>query len=105
MKISPTKVVPEERRSLLVDGSREAGRAWALGWFEALQAEGRSVCGGWPGTMSEARGRARVHLDALLTQRAMPRITHAELTEAARVTYDSAKALWVGNAVRDEGVA
>ncbi|MEM1032669.1 MAG: hypothetical protein AAF928_18435 [Myxococcota bacterium] len=90
---------------MLLDGSKEAGRLWALSWFEALQAEGRTVCGGWPGTMSEARGRARVHLDALLNKRAMPRINHAELTEAARLTYDSAKALWVGNAVRDEGVA
>jgi hypothetical protein len=96
---------PNSRRILLADTSRDVGRTWAMGMFDDLQRDGRAVSGGWPGTMSEARGRARVFADAALSRQSLPPITHVELAEAARVTYDSAKALWFGSRVRDEGVA
>lgn len=95
---------PSARSTLLADASRDLGRTWATGWFDDLRREGRAVTGGWPGTMSEARGRTRFHTDALLTRRALPVMTTEELTEAARVTYDSAKALWLGGRVRDDSL-
>ncbi len=105
MKPSPTDDKPNSRSTLLADASRNVGRMWAEGWFAELRRQGRPVTGGWPGTMSEARGRIRVHVDSLLTQRAWPSITYDELADATRVTYDSAKALWLGCQARGEGVA
>ena len=89
---------------MLADASRDVGKAWARTWFDDLRRDGRLVSGGWPGTISEARGRARIQVDAALTRHAMAPITRGELAEAARVTYDSAKALWFGSKVRDEGI-
>jgi len=105
MKPSPTDDKPNARRVLLTQASPRLGQSWAEGWFEELRRQERPVTGGWPGTMSEARGRTRAHVDALLTQRNMPPLTDVELAEAARVAYDSARAVWFGSRVRDEGVA
>jgi hypothetical protein len=105
MTLSEPDIQPRERRTLLAHASDEAGRAWAQIWFDDLRGQGRAVTGGWPGTMSEARGRARVHIDGRLSRQALAPITHIELGEAARATYDIAKSLWYGSRVRDEGVA
>ena len=104
MKSSPTDDNPA-RRTLLADASRSVGKTWAKGWFDELHREGRPVTGGWPGTMSEARGRARAHVEALFNRRSLPPVTHNELAEAARITYDHAKALWLVGRINDEGVA
>lgn len=94
----------DPRRRLLADASQDLGKRWAEGWFEELRREGRRVTGGWPGTMSESRGRTRAYVDALLTKRAMQPVTQGELADAARGTYDIARALWLGSRVRDEAV-
>jgi len=105
MKSSPKDEKLNSRRLLLADAAKSLGKLWAEGWFEELRSQGRPITGGWPGTMSEARGRVRAHAGALLTKRSMSPLTDAELADAARMTYDSATAKWFGSRVRDEGVA
>ncbi len=105
MKISPIDDTSQARCALLDEASKNLGRTWAEWWFEDLRRQGRPVTGGWPGTISEARARARAHMQIVLTQRALPPMTQNELTEAARVAYNSARDLWFGCRVRDEGVA
>ncbi len=100
MNSSTTDDNISSRHTLLDDASRSLGKAWAEGWFDDLRREGRPVAGGWPGTMSEARSRASIHMTALLARRAMQPATHDELAQATRVTYDSAKAVWLGGRVR-----
>jgi hypothetical protein len=96
---------PTARRVLLAETSKQLGTAWAGEWFEELRVQGRAIAGGWPGTMSEARSRVRFNVDAQLTARAMPPLSHSELAETAQITYESARALWFNYRVRDEGVA
>jgi len=105
MKASLTEETPDPRRELLADAARTAGKIWARWWFEKLHRQGRPVVGGWPGTMSESRCRTRLHVEALLSLRALPPVTHGELTEATRLTYSCAKALWLGYQVRDDDIA
>ncbi|MEM9692337.1 MAG: hypothetical protein AAGA56_07320 [Myxococcota bacterium] len=98
------ETAPVSRRRVIQEASQRAGAAWAQGWFDLLQREGRLVTGGWPGTMSEAKGRARAQVDSSLTRLALPPVTHEELNDAARVAYDNAKSLWLGRRVREEGL-
>lgn len=93
------------RSVLLTDACLQLGTRWAKDFMVELANDGRSVVGGWPGTMSEARGRVRLSIDALLTRQRMAPLTHDELQAAARKTYDSAKAIWLENRVRSEEIA
>ena len=63
----------------------------------ALRAEGRALAGGWPGTMSEARGWARAELTGMGVQP-----THEELEWLARATYAQARDAWLARARDDE---
>jgi hypothetical protein len=73
-----------------------AGEAWALDWSSALHGEGRSVSGGWPGTLSEARGRVA----ACLARRpnVTRRVSAEELESLARRAYAAAKKAWLARA-------
>ncbi len=62
------------------------GRRWAESVRESLADEGRPACGGWPGTVSEAR--ARVHGEAT---------SPSEHERLARLLYDAARAFWLQN--------
>lgn len=103
MKPAPTANERTSRVVLLGNASQSVGASWAQEWFADLEREGRTVSGGWPGTMSEARSRVRRHVDALLLRRSLPPITDEELKEATRSTYDCAKAAWFGSRVNDPG--
>ena len=66
----------------------DAGRAWATDVRSALVDEGRRVCGGWPGTLSEAHSRMHV-LDT------DSELSHVERQHLAAVLYGAAKARWL----------
>jgi hypothetical protein len=75
-----------------------AARSWTKRWLSTLEADGRAVEGGFPGTVSEARavlahfaGRALVDLGA-------PALAREELPELTRITYDEARRSWRGSA-------
>jgi hypothetical protein len=73
-----------------------AGEAWAIDWANRLHGEGRPVSGGWPGTLSEARGRVA----ACISRRvgAARRIGPEELEQLARRAYASARKAWLARA-------
>jgi hypothetical protein len=73
-----------------------AGEAWALDWSNTLHGEGRSVSGGWPGTLSEARGRVAVCLAR--RPNGTRRVSADELESLARRAYAAAKKAWLARA-------
>ena len=70
-----------------------AGKAWAVGFAEALGREGRSVAGGFPGTISEARARVVQCIAG------RPRaLSQSELDALTRRAYDAARRFWLQTA-------
>jgi hypothetical protein len=92
----------EERRTLLDRSALALGEAWARRSREVLCAEGRRAIGGWPGTMSEARARARDHLASDSVRRQLGRLQDQELEHAARATYARAREFWLASAERED---
>ena len=81
------------RLAVLKDAAVAAGASWAKHRRDALIHEGRLAVGGWPGTMSEARGYAASYLSA--QRRAIPGLTREELSWLARATYAHARRDWL----------
>jgi hypothetical protein len=92
----------DDRRTLLDRSALALGEAWARGSREQLCAEGRRAIGGWPGTMSEARARARDHLDSETVRHKLGRLRDQELEKAARATYARAREVWLAGAERED---
>jgi hypothetical protein len=92
----------DERRTLLDRSALALGEAWARRSRELLSAEGRRAIGGWPGTMSEARARARDHLASEACRRQLGRLRDQELELAARATYARAREVWLAGAERED---
>ena len=84
----------EARRVLLRETAFVAGREWFASWREDLVREGRSMDGGWPGTLSEARARVTASVGRALARRKMDTATYEELGLAVRAAYDEAKRAW-----------
>jgi hypothetical protein len=93
------------RQSLLVETPAALGAAWAHGLCAGMQREGRSIEGGWPGTVVEARARVLGHLVRELARRGMAPPSTAELTSATEITYDRARRHWLEVARRGRGEA
>lgn len=95
----------DERRTLLRDEPTTVGVAWVRFWCDSLRGEGRSVDGGWPGTLQEARARVLQHFDRELAVRGMPSLTHTELEAATTATYERARRDWseIARSVRQPG--
>jgi hypothetical protein len=86
----------QARKAILCEQPVLVGEIWAQTWFKTLRAEGRPVSGGWPGTMQEARHRAKAHCDRELGLRGLPPLSQAELTIVTTVLYERAKRDWLG---------
>ncbi len=77
--------------------AREAlalGVRWAQVTVQQMRSEGRTIDGGWPGTVPEARAQVRQILDSMLAKRGMRSLTNGELVTAARATYEQARREW-----------
>jgi hypothetical protein len=85
----------EKRGDLLERAAFDAARSWAGACCAELAREGRRVEGGWPGTMPEARTRAAAEAGRSLAARSMTALTHDELNQLARITYNEARRSWV----------
>jgi hypothetical protein len=67
--------------------AEDVGRAWAAALADGVRAQSRDVAGGWPGTMTEARGQILAALG--------PRyISRAELNALSSTAYRAAQAQW-----------
>jgi hypothetical protein len=93
----------DDRLTVLERSARDIGERWARGWREELRSDDRPAAGGWPGTVAQARGRAREHLCAELARLRLAGPSPEELERAARLTYARARAVWLTFAQREEG--
>ncbi|MCC6877078.1 MAG: hypothetical protein IT378_22425 [Sandaracinaceae bacterium] len=66
------------------------GSSWARALAEDLRLSGRRACGGWPGTLSEARSRAELLMAELSP--VGPDVTREEV---ARLLYAAARSDWL----------
>jgi hypothetical protein len=66
------------------------GAAWARDVASALRAQTRSLVGGWPGTMREARSRVLLGVPAARSTQFDP----DALVALARAVYDAARRSW-----------
>ena len=97
----PARPAPIARPTSALERAVDAaGETWAVDWANTLHGEGRPVSGGWPGTLSEARGRVA----ACIAKRVGParRIGPEELELLARRAYAAARKAWLARA--DVGV-
>jgi hypothetical protein len=86
----------EQRRRLIQQEPTALGTAWAISSCEELRQSGRSVEGGWPGTVKEARGRVQRELTRLLAARGLEPLRPEELVAATSAAYEQAKRAWQG---------
>ena len=77
-----------------------AGEEWAHALAADLRSQGRSVVGGWPGTMKQATGRVVAAVSA--TGGAGGDLGLDELRDLARTAYASARTAWLAVSSRDE---
>jgi len=83
------------RAAVLRSTPSAAGAAWARAQLDQLRAEGRSIEGGWPGTVGEARALISAQLRQELAGRALPLPNLEEMKAATEATYDRARADWL----------
>ena len=88
----PCTTQPTQRGALLEAAAASEGAAWAAWWLDEMRRQARPVCGGWPGTLSEARRRMVKRIAAELGVSFAP--TAAELDSATRAAYGQAKRDW-----------
>lgn len=84
-----------KRGVILRTAPTAVGTAWATALCANLAHEGRSVEGGWPGTIIEARALISRHLRIELEGRDMRQPSSEELVAAAAATYERARAAWL----------
>lgn len=88
------------RRGLLDDIALEIGQRLYTVQRDALIGEGRSIAGGWPGTMREARSVVAPTLGQVLARRAMSAATDDELRSVMHAAYGEARRAWMRSADR-----
>jgi hypothetical protein len=76
-----------------------AGEDWLRWWQHALAEQGRSMTGGWPGTLSEARSRVLARAVAALGNDEA--LTVPELEALAHTTFAFARTGWNARATHD----
>jgi len=86
-----------QRKVVLERAATDAAKAWADRCMVEIRNEGRPLAGGWPGTLSEARGWGRAELSTHLVAP-----THEELEWLAHTTYSRARDVWLARAGDDE---
>ena len=84
----------DRRSQLLQDQPGAVGARWAVDACDDAHRSGRSIEGGWPGTVPEARMRVLRALTQELTAKGLAPLCHAELVTATAAAYDRAKREW-----------
>jgi hypothetical protein len=84
-----------DRRVVLERGAASTGASWVKLVCDRLQSQGRTVAGGWPGTIAEARACVASRLHQELEMRGLSPLGKDELDFAANATYAHAKKHWL----------
>lgn len=90
-----SKKDPQSREESLRKLSEVLGKNWVSAWIQRMLAEGRSVRGGWPGTLQEAKSQVRTHCDRELDLHGFPPLSQAELLVMASAVREQAKRGWL----------
>jgi hypothetical protein len=92
---SPPSRVDGEKRDLLLRQSPAAvGANWALQYLDGLRRSGRSIEGGWPGTLPEARAQVLAALPQALISNGLRALEPQELVAATALAYAEARRNW-----------
>jgi len=88
-------MIDSEERGVFLNKQCEAlGTSWAERWIVQLQRQERSVEGGWPGTLPEAKSIVRSQLDSELARLHLRSLNNDEYVVATRATYEHARQAW-----------
>ena len=99
----PRRTRGREVVALLDAWAADAGSSWVAALRSSLVAEGRKPVGGWPGTLSEARSRARAHYGRVPNAAAHEPALSGEIERAARLLNRAARRAWLSTAERELG--
>ena len=91
------------RRALLERCAHGEGLLWARETVAGIRAQKRTVKGGWPGTVSEARARMAGYVLPALARQGLAGATESEREQGARCLYHSARAQWIARQAGEEG--
>jgi hypothetical protein len=84
------------RRQRLIEQCLAAlGRAWASRWFQEMSLDSRSIEGGWPGRLGEARTLALRELTTELAAKGMAPPSASELADASGTVNEHARQEWL----------
>ena len=75
--------------------ARLVGSHWAAEVRAHTIVDRGRACGGWPGTLSEARGRVAMALTPWLATQGQRLLTFEQSERAARLVYASAREVWM----------
>ena len=87
------------KRPVLQRLAQEESRGWVERLGAQLEADGREICGGWPGTISEARRLLAARLTLEGRSRAFA-MNASELEGTVQAIYLAAKREWLSRAPR-----
>lgn len=85
----------DHRLAILERGSLAVGQTWAMNVVGAFNAEQRAPTGGWPATLSEARGQVEFGLTTWLRRHGYSPLKPAEASQAIRWVYAAARREWL----------
>lgn len=83
-----------DRNQLLDTRSSALGASWAQTVLAETRQEGRSIAGGWPGTLPEARALVGLEFHREVGGRALGMLCPSELSTAVSIAYERAKRDW-----------
>lgn len=84
----------ESRQTLLVAAATNLGQSLFARRRDEMVRDGRTLAGGWPGTVREARALAVATLAPAFARRHIPAPTDAELGWVTHAAYDEARRAW-----------
>lgn len=72
----------------------DVGSRWAEALCERLRGEGRTVDGGWPGTVPEARVLVTSYVETAVVSRGGGKLSADEIASLTNTAYQEAKRAW-----------
>ena len=92
----------EGRQALLATMAADIGQRLFARRRDEIVQEGRTLAGGWPGTVREARAMAVVVLAPVFARHRMPAPTNDELGWVMHAAYAEARRAWLTSPERRE---
>lgn len=85
----------------LVKRANESAERWANRVFTRTREEHRRIAGGWPGTITEARGLVSEEVLPRAASEHRPEIDLIDREEVVRFLYQRARSYWIRREVHD----